>query len=328
MYASTALAILRDAGTRLKCIDVGSAGGFHPRIEAVQSQADIIGIDADPEECARLNAAAKSWERYINAAVGREGETVELELHKKRKTSSCYKTDMERVRHFNDADRFTEEGTIFFTTRSLDSICQSEKIDRIDYLKIDVEGLELAVLGGYSGKFLLAEMEVSFHPFRKDIPLFDEIMKHMRERGFFLLDLRRTFWSPMRQKDLRNYAAKGVLMFGDALFALDPFIEDNHALLSTAAVRARYIALLCLYGYAAEALMMIDVLTDIKLMPANEAKRLENIIRRGGARHKFKPRLGRLLLFLEKWVQFPVSVKSGLFMSNYCQGDGDLGNQD
>jgi len=319
MQSSISIALLEDADTRLKCIDVGSAGGFHPRIESVRSHADIIGIDADPEECARLNEAAKNGERYINAAVGREGETVELELHRKRKTSSCYKTDMERVCYFYDADRFTEEGTLSFKTRSLDSICQYGGIEGIDYLKIDVEGLELA---------LLAEIEVSFHPFRKDMPLFDEIMKHMRDRGFFLLDLRRTFWSPMRQKDLKNYAAKGVLMFGDALFVLDPFLEANHALLSTPVARARYLSLLCLYGYTAEALMVIDMLSNGKVMPVNEAKKLEEIIKNGGTRHKWKAPVGRMLLFLEKWVQFPVAVRSGLFVNSCYQGDGDLGNHE
>jgi FkbM family methyltransferase len=334
VYNSIAISLLKDAGVRLKCIDIGSAGGFHPRMEAIREYADMIGVDADPQECARLNAAAgKNCGRYINAAVGRENEKVELILRKKRQTSSCYKTDMERVRHFHDADRFTQEGALSFTTRSLDSVCRSEKIDGIDYLKIDVEGSELAVLDGYSGSFLLAEIEVNFHPLRKDIPLFDEIMNHMRKRGYLLIDLRRIFWNPLRQKDLGNYPAKGLLMHGDALFALDPFKEANHVFLNTAAARARYLSLLCVYGYLAEALMVIDVLLKARLMSADEAKRSEEIIRRGAVPRKWRPRLARFLLSLEKWVRIPNVLKSGLLMYNYYQydyhqGDGEPGNHD
>ncbi|MCG2775796.1 MAG: FkbM family methyltransferase [Desulfobacterales bacterium] len=327
MYVSTSLALLKEADTRLVCVDVGSAGGFHPRIEAIRSRADIIGFDANPEECARLNAAARAGERHINAVVGRENEKVCLELHKKRKTSSCYVTDMNRVRHFHDAERFTKEGTISSTTLSLDSICRSEGLDHIDYLKVDVEGLELSVLQGYTGPLLLAEAEVNFHPFRKDIPLFDEIMAEMRKRNFFLVDLRRTYWSPIKMREIRNYANKGFIMFGDALFALDPFVEANYAFLETAAARASYLALLCLYGYTAEALMVVDVLTDAGLMPADEAEKSSGIIRKKGTSRKLKARLGRPLLFAEKYVQLPISISSGLFMTDYCQADGDLGNE-
>ena len=328
IYSSIAKKLLQSAHTRPVCIDVGSAGGFHPRLEAIRSDADIIGFDADPEECARLNAVARYGERHINAAIGRENQKVVLELHNKRKTSSCYKTDTDRAHHFHDAERLTPNGEIFFTTRSLDAVCASEGINRIDYVKVDVEGHELAVLEGCTKTFMLAEIEVYFHPFRKGACFFDQIMHHMRERGFILLDLRRTYWSPNRVSDMRNFGAKGLLMFGDALFVLDPFLETNYPVLSTVDARARYLSLLSLYGYTVEALMVIDVLKDKKMMPFNEAETFENIIMKGAIRRKLKLRLGRLMLFIEKWIQLPVSVRSGLFLSKYYQSDGELGNLD
>jgi len=328
IYVSIAKELLKNADTRLVCIDVGSAGGFHPRLESIRSDVDIIGFEADSEECARLNAGARYGERHINAAIGRENEKVVLELHNKRKTSSCYKTDMGRVNHFYDAGRFAPDGEICFSTRSLDAVRASEGISRIDYVKIDVEGHELAVLEGCTGAFLLAEIEVYFHPFRKGACFFDQIMHHMRERGFILLDLRRTYWSSKRVSEIRNYGAKGFPMFGDALFVLDPFLETNYPVLSTMDARARYLSLLSLHGYTVEALMVIDVLKDKKMMPFNEAENFETIIKKGSIRRKFKLRLGRLMLFIEKWIQLPVSVRSGLFLSKYYQGDGELGNID
>ena len=128
-------------------------------------------------------------------------------------------------------------------------------------------------------------------------------------------------------RDIRNYANKGFIMFGDALFALDPFVESNYAFLETAASRASYLALLCLYGYTAEALMVVDVLKDVCLMPADESERLSRIIRRERIWRKLKARIGRPLLFVEKWVQWPISINSGLFLTDYCQADGELGNQ-
>jgi FkbM family methyltransferase len=328
MFVSIAKELFKYAHTRPVCIDVGSAGGFHPRLEAIRSDVDIIGFEADPDECTRLNAVANHGERHINAAIGRENEKIILELHNKRKTSSCYKTDMNRVYHFYDAERYAPDGEISFTTRSLDAICDSEGINRIDYIKVDVEGHELAVLEGCTRTFLLAEIEVYFHPFRKGSCFFDQIMKHMRERGFMLIDLRRNFWSPNRARETRNYSAKGILMHGDALFCLDPFLETNHSALSTLDARAGYLALLSLYGYTAEALMFIDILKDVKLMPPDEAEAFRMIIIKNSVHRKFKVRLGRLMLFVEKWIQLPVSVRSGLFLNEYYQGDGELGNPD
>jgi FkbM family methyltransferase len=327
-YASIAARILRSAGARPVCLDVGSAGGFHPRLEAIRSEIDIVGFDADPDECARLNAAAAPGERHINAAIGRDGERVVLELHRKRKTSSCYKTDLDRVRRFSEAERFDPDGEVAFTTRSLDSVCAAEDIGRIDYLKADVEGHELAVFEGCTRPFLLAEVEVYFHPFRQGACSFDQIMRHMRERGLMLLDLRRTFWSPNRAAAVRNYGAKGILVFGDALFCLDPFLESSWPALSTAEARARYLALVCLYGYTAEALMFIDVLESRQVMPPEEAQVLRGFITRGAVRRKLRARLGRFLIFIERWLQLPVAVRSGLFLDLPYQADGELGNVD
>ncbi|MBF0504263.1 MAG: FkbM family methyltransferase [Candidatus Omnitrophica bacterium] len=328
MYVAIAKELLKSVHARPVCVDVGSAGGFHQRLEAVRSEVDIIGFDADPDECARLNAAAKQGERHINAAIGRENEKITLELHKKRKTSSCYKTNMDRVSYFYDAERFTPEGEISFTTHSLDAICASEGIKRIDYIKVDVEGHELAVLEGCAKVFLFAELEVYFHPFREGACSFDQIMSHMRQRGYILMDLRRNYWSPKSTDAIRNYSVKGMLMFGDALFCLDPFLKVNQSAWSTAEARAGYLALLSLYGYTAEALMFIDVLKGNGSMPTDEAEIFKGIIMRGSVRRKCKARLGRIMLLMEKWMQFPIAVRSGLSLSAHCQGDGELGNLD
>lgn len=328
MYAAIAKELLKSAHARPVCVDVGSAGGFQPRLGSIRSEVDIIGFDADPDECARLNAAGRHGERHINAAIGKENEKIVLELHNKRKTSSCYKTDMDRVSRFHDAERFTPDGEISFTTRSLDAVCASEGINRIDYIKVDVEGHELAVLEGCTKAFLLAEIEVNFHPFRQEACSFDQIMRHMRERGYILMDLRRTYWSPKSAGAIRNYGAKGMLMFGDVLFCLDPFLEANHSALSTTEARARYLALLSLYGYTAETLMFIDVLKSKGLMPHGEVEIFKGIIIKGSVRRKLKARLGRIMLFIEKWIQLPVAVRSGLFLKEDYQGDGELGNPD
>ncbi|MDE0829784.1 MAG: hypothetical protein OSB03_11350 [Vicinamibacterales bacterium] len=135
MYTSTALALLERAAADLVCVDAGSAGGVHPRMDAVRGQARLVGIDADPDEVARLNAAAGPGERHIHAAVGRPDEEVVLQRHKKRQTSSCFETEVERVSRFHDPGRYWADGELAMKTRSLDDICAAEGIPRIGFLK-------------------------------------------------------------------------------------------------------------------------------------------------------------------------------------------------
>jgi FkbM family methyltransferase len=328
MFYRTAGELLKRTSTRLICADVGSAGGIHPRFVKVRDHIDMIGFDADENECRRLQANARIGDRCVHAAIGRDGEDVVVELHKKRQTSSIYPTDMERVRRYPDPDRYSSEKMVRLKTVSLDSVCKAEKIANFDYLKVDTEGHELAILEGYHGSLMMAEIEINFHPFRKGIPLFDQVMSLMRSRGFILIDLRRAFANPERTRDLNHYAAKGFLIFGDALFLLDPFAHETHRYLSTPELRAKYLALLCLYGYAAEALMVLDILADKKLAPQGEIDQSRKIIL-SHSRQNWRLEiggLGRVMFLMEKFVHLPFSVRSGLRVSRVAQSDREVGN--
>lgn len=329
MYFDAALALLDQASTDLVCVDAGSAGGAHPRFRAIRRRAQFIGFEPDPDEWARLNGSTGPGERYLNVALGRRNEQITLHLHRKRNTSSAYESDWRRVRLYHDPNRLQSELSQKLTTQALDDVCAREALPIIDYLKVDVEGHELAVLEGYSGRLLLAESEVMFHPFRKGAPLVDEMIRHMRERGLFLLDIRRTYWSPTTWRTIRNHPAKGVLVFGDALFALDPFLDSNLRHLATPEDRAKYLSLLCVYGYAAEALMIIDVLVEASCMDDREVGALRAAIAGHATTRKwFRLRVARLLLALERRFSLPVAMSEGLFFGDDAQTDGELGNWD
>ena len=95
---------------------------------------------------------------------------------------------------------------------TLATFCATQKIDRIDILKIDVQGAERLVLGGArelfaAGRIALVLLEASFVPIYADQTEFDEIMNFMRKNDFALFDL----------YDLR-YADSGQIKWGDTLF--------------------------------------------------------------------------------------------------------------
>jgi Methyltransferase FkbM domain len=69
-------------------------------------------------------------------------------------------------------------------TRRLDDI---DEVDKVDYLKIDVQGSELAIFEGGRNKLgsaVAIQTEVSFIPLYRNQPAFGEIDRFLRSLGF------------------------------------------------------------------------------------------------------------------------------------------------
>lgn len=103
---------------------------------------------------------------------------------------------------------------------TLDRFCAEIGIDRIDILKMDIQGGELAALRG--GEALLTQKrigviftEVMFVPHYEDNPLFHDIARLLFSFGYSLFDL-----------FLVKHGTNGQLCFGDALF-ISPALRES-----------------------------------------------------------------------------------------------------
>lgn len=82
-------------------------------------------------------------------------------------------------------------------TREIDVITLNSLKDKMDltqdiFLKVDVQGGELDVIAGADEILSSIDailLEVSFFRFFKDIPIFDEVISDMKERGFTVYDI-------------------------------------------------------------------------------------------------------------------------------------------
>jgi FkbM family methyltransferase len=100
------------------------------------------------------------------------------------------------VRHF--LRQIGEHGTPVEIT-TIDEFCAVHAIDRIDYLKVDTEGHDLAVIRG--GRRMLeattiVQAEVSMNPDNKRHVPFEEIKSHLEHCGFRLFGLYEQFTPP------------------------------------------------------------------------------------------------------------------------------------
>ncbi|MEK6531620.1 MAG: FkbM family methyltransferase [Deltaproteobacteria bacterium] len=137
-------------------------------------------------------------------ALGAEGKGIRFNVLKNIVSSSVLKpTDIKRSYHGSKVD---VERSIEVRQVRLDEAIKAP----VDIMKLDLQGYELEALKGAEG--LLNDIkaittEVEFTPLYEGQPLFSDIDKYLREKGFRLLNLYELFTHP-----------DGQLTAGDAVY--------------------------------------------------------------------------------------------------------------
>lgn len=144
----------------------------------------VTGFEPQQDAFARLVAAQGANERYLPHAVG-DGGAHTLRLCRSPGMASLLAPDPVTLEVFGALKHWGEVvGEVPVQTRRLDDIGE---IERLDYLKMDIQGSELAVLKGGQEKLsraVAAQLEVSFVPLYQGQPVFGEVDLEMRRMGF------------------------------------------------------------------------------------------------------------------------------------------------
>lgn len=144
----------------------------------------VVGFEPIPAECEKLNRNAGKKQRFLPYFIG-DGSEGEFKLCSAPMTSSLLEPNLPLLRKFNDLEELTtpvQRSKV--QTRRLDDI---PEITAMDMLKVDVQGLELAVLRG--GERLLrdavvVQCEVEFVQMYQGQPLFADVDAELRRQGF------------------------------------------------------------------------------------------------------------------------------------------------
>ena len=183
----------------LTVLDIGARGGPDPRWRVLSPEVNVVGVDADAEECVRLNRMTFDVPcRFVSAALGsRDGEAATLHLTRQPGCSSLLEPNHAYLAQFPyGREAFQVVRRIPLTLTRLDTLCLQHAITA-DVIKIDTQGSELDILRGGEAalqRASLIELEVEFNPLYADQPLFGDLDTYLRMRGFNLLGLRRTAW--------------------------------------------------------------------------------------------------------------------------------------
>ncbi len=195
----------------------------------------IYGFDADADACEASNTALEAqqinWtEKHIPLALANSVGESTLYVTKHPMCSSLYPPNEPYLERFSGLSELVNlDFYMGIETTTLDEFCQSEGIEEIDFLQIDVQGAELQVLQGASqilGQSVLAvQAEVEFSHLYKNQPLFADVDIYLREQGFTLFDLDRAY--RLRSiSPICSTVRAGQLLYGDAFYLRD-LIEDG-----------------------------------------------------------------------------------------------------
>lgn len=186
--AKFAFSEIMDGLPVVKVVDVGpstaEAGGepYAPLMK--RAMARVVGFDANEGDCEALDARAQGRHLYLPYVIG-DGETHTFYVCRDVAGSSLFEPDSAKIALFQELDgvaEVVERKSV--TTRRLDDIAEAA---HADFLRIDAPGSALAVLQGAErllGEAIIVHVTVDFVALYKDQPLFADVDRALRERGF------------------------------------------------------------------------------------------------------------------------------------------------
>ncbi len=189
--ASILASILDDP---LVVMDVGCRWGFADAWEQLGDRCIAVGFEPDAEEVERLchHYGDRASVRIVAQALGPVAGPATLHVTREPGSSSLYPPLDDVIdRHPRlEMQREVQAQRIELTT--LDDWCATNGFTRADLIKLDTQGSELDILRGAQRVLETVDVvqtEVEFNPMYDGQPLFGDVDRFLRDRGFVLWHL-------------------------------------------------------------------------------------------------------------------------------------------
>jgi FkbM family methyltransferase len=186
-------------------VDVGCRWGFGQAWEQLGDRCRLIGFEPDDVEYERMKKEYASNPKVSIVPLALGEATGEATLHLTEDPGGCslYPSVPDVVERHPELEGGRVTGTTSVHVTQFDEWAADAGVSRVDVVKIDTQGSELAVLQGAREALdtvRAVEVEVEFNELYEGVPLFGQIDALLRENGFVL-------W---RLKDLAHYAQRNA----------------------------------------------------------------------------------------------------------------------
>jgi FkbM family methyltransferase len=286
-------------GDAIALLDVGASGGIIPRWAPYRQNIAFTGIEPDERSIPGLINSPESrvFRSYdiIPSGVWDVSGTVGISFTRKPMCSSHFSPNVPFLSRFPAVERFDIVGSGLIRCETIDALFAAAG-KHVDFVKLDLEGGELAVLEGavqtLQSCFGL-HVEVSFQWIRENQPLFGDVARFLKPHGMEFID----FVSLLRW-ERESFKGPGQAIFADALFLRAP--EDLVALDEGRFVTARsarvYLAILTIYDRYDLALKFLSLLEAKSIVfERGDMGRLAAIVRKRKAMFDRRYRVGAAL---------------------------------
>jgi FkbM family methyltransferase len=213
----------------VKVVDVGASPiDGTPIYEPLRASggADVVGFEPASDQYARLLEMNLPRSTFLPDAIG-DGQEGELKICRGPGMTSLLEPNQRVLSHFHWFDTYAEvveRQTL--ATRRLDDVPETADMD---FLKVDVQGGEMAVFEGGLERLSHAVMvhtEVQFVPFYENQPLFADLDQLLRKAGFWFHRFEPIHSRVIKPLVVNNdiYASMSQQLWSDAVY-VRPFVD-------------------------------------------------------------------------------------------------------
>ena len=183
--------LLGDLNIRPVLMDVGASGAPLPIWNDIAPQSIYIGFDPDLREIHEDKSSEFHRSVMVNEAViAGPASEVSFYLTKSPFCSTTLAPNPQATSHWLERDSFEVESRAVVRATTIDSVLRRLEIPRIDWIKLDTQGIDLRLLNSISPDVLSRVMAVDTEPGLIDIyqgeDMFVDVHRDLTSKGFWL----------------------------------------------------------------------------------------------------------------------------------------------